>query len=132
MGTLDDLKAELLAGHPVTGAYSLDNEVAAGQINALNRTRNVSSLSGDRVFQATDTQEFGGLTEQKRLLWLSFCGRESIDPFGSANVAFVQFIFGAGATLSALTAMRTEVVSRAQELGFGRVFPGTVEQARAL
>ncbi len=31
------LKAELLAGHPDTGAYNADNQLAADEINAVNR-----------------------------------------------------------------------------------------------
>lgn len=35
-GRIDIIRAELLAGHPVTGAYSADAETAAAQMNALN------------------------------------------------------------------------------------------------
>lgn len=31
------LQAELLAGHPVTGAYNIDDQLAANELNALNR-----------------------------------------------------------------------------------------------
>jgi len=127
------LKAELLSGHPVTGAYDADNAIAADQLNAVNRSRNLSSLDGDQIFAATDATEFGGLTDVKKQLWLAFCGRQTIDPFGTANVAFVNWIFGTGATtVSALASLRTEGISRATELGFGNVRPGTVEQARAI
>ena len=37
------LAAELTAGHPGTGAYDADLSVAAGQLNAVNRTRNKDS-----------------------------------------------------------------------------------------
>lgn len=128
------LRAELDAGHPDTGPYSADNQIAADQLNAENRSLQLRVLSGDEIFAATDNTEFAGLTESKQQLWLSFCSRQTIDPFGTANVAFVQWIFGGGsATVSALTGLRTKPISRAVELGIARkVRPGTVGQARAL
>ena len=126
------LKAELLAGHPDTGAYDADAATAATQLNAVNRTRNLTSLTGDVMFGATDDTEFAGLTDLKKQLWVSFCGRDSIDPFGSANVAFVTWIFGGGSgTITTLATLRKEDLSRAAELGFGFIYPGHVQDARA-
>ncbi len=133
MTNLDLLRAELDSGHPGTGAYSSDAQVAADQMNAVNRTRNKSLVSGDEAFSATEAAGFLGLTDAKRQLWLAFCGRDQIDPFASANVDFVKFIFGdPSPTLTALSAIRTEAVSRAQELNFHNVRPGTIDAARAL
>jgi len=127
------LKAELTAGHPVTGAYSANDATAATEINVVKRTRNVNKLTGDQMFAATDGVQFTGLTEEQRGLWLSFCGRESIDPFGNANVNFVTWIFGAGtATITALVALRKEDVSRAQELSLGIVNEGHITEARRI
>jgi hypothetical protein len=133
MADLDALKAELLAGHPVTGAYDANNSTAAAQLNAVNRERNLSSITGDQIFEATDTTQFAALTDTERNQWLAFCGRSELDPFGSANVAFVTFIFGGGsATLTNLAALRKESVSRADELNLGRIGAGIVGEARAL
>lgn len=129
---LSILKAELLAGHPGTGAYNADSLIAANQINAVNRTIPVASMSGDEVFAATDGPQFVALSAAKQANWLAFCGRESINPFGTANVAFVTWVFGAGtATVTALQAARSEAGSRARELGLPMVYPGHIEQARA-
>lgn len=126
------LKAELLAGHPVTGAYDADDTVAAGQLNALNRTRVRGSMSGDDLFQQTDSTEFAALTDAKKQLWLAFCGRDSVNPSG-ANVVFVQWVFGGGsATVTALNAARQEAISRATELGLPVIREGHVQQARAM
>jgi len=128
---LETLKAELTAGHPVTGAYDADAATAAAQLNAVNRTKNLSSLSGDAMFGATDSASFASLSDIKKQLWVSFCGRDSIDPFGASNVNFVTWIFGAGTdTLTNLAALRKEDVSRSEELGFGTVRPGTINEAR--
>ena len=124
------LKAELTAGHPGTGAYDADAAIAAGELNAVNRTKIKSSLSGNDLFTATDATEFAALTDVKKQLWVSWCNSDR-DPSDAANVAFVNFIFEpASTTLSNLAAIRSEDVSRAVELGLGFVYPGHVENAR--
>lgn len=125
------LIAELVAGHPGSGAYNADDELAAGELNVVNRTRNKTSLTGDEMFGATDGTEYTGLTDHQQIQWLSMCGRASVDPFQSANVALVVEIFGGGsATVTALNLLRVEAVSRAVELGLGFVSPGHVTEAR--
>ena len=59
------LKAELDAGHPDTGAYSVDAATAAAELNAVDRTLPRSSMNGDEIFAATDNAEFVGLTDHK-------------------------------------------------------------------
>lgn len=126
------LAAELTAGHPDTGAYNADDATAAGQLNAVNRTKIKASMSGDEIFGATDGTEFGALTDLKKQIWMSFCGRETVDPQGSANVALVNWVYGAGSdTLTALAAARSDNVSRAVELGLGVIKEGNVSEARA-
>lgn len=132
------LKAELLAGHPVTGAYDADNQVAADQLNAVNRTRNRTSMSGDEIFNAAVPSEYAALdngsgnTPDQQGLFMSFCGRTEVDPFASNNVQFITNMFGAGSgTVTALQAARVESVSRAQELGLEGVHGGHVRTARA-
>lgn len=133
------LKAELLAGHPVTGAYDADDQIAADQLNAVNRQRNRTAMTGDEVFQATNQAEFEALdkgqgnTSDDYGHWLIFCARNELDPFGSSNVNFVTDMFGAGSTtLANLNTLRREDVSRAVELEFGTVNAGNVATARAL
>lgn len=127
------LKTELLSGHPITGAYNSNSVIAATQINDKNVTSNKLSISGDDIFNATVNTEFIALTSEKKTLWLSFCGRSIINPFNSANVAFVTWIFGGGsATVAALAGVRTETISRAVALGFGTVLAGDIEYARSI
>ena len=125
------LKAELAAGHPDTGAYTTGvPETAAAELNAVNRTKNKASLSGDDMFAATDATEWAALSDHQQNLWVSFTSKDAIDPFGASNVAFVTNLFGAGSTtLTALAALRKDDVSRAVELGFGQVKPGHVIEA---
>ena len=126
------LKAELDSGHPDTGAYSANAETAAAELNFPNRTKNKTSLTGDEMFDATVVADWALLTDHQQQLWISFTSKDSINPFGVANVAFVTNLFGAGSdTLTALAALRKEDVSRAVELGLGAVKAGEVIEARS-
>lgn len=128
-----------LTNDPLSRGYAgMTDAEAADDLNTEYRTRNRASMSGDEVFGATDPAEFNALdtgsgnTPDVQGHWIAFCGRDNIDPFGSANVAFVQSVFGAGSTtVSNLAALRTETVSRAVELGLGAVTAGDVIKARA-
>jgi hypothetical protein len=124
------LSAELIAGHPDTGAYDADAVIAAGQLNVVNRIKLKTSLSGNDLFTSTDETEFSELTDSKKQMWISWCSVDR-DPMNSANIAFVNFIFESGSqTMANLNAIRTEDVSRAVELGLGFVSPGNIENAR--
>lgn len=134
MSRIDDIKTEIDTD-PLSRGYSgmSDEAVAASMNDTIDRSRNLSSLTGDQIFDATDSTEFAALTDHKQGLWLSFCGRDTIDPFGSSNVAFVQWVFGGGSTTaSSLGSLRTESVSRATELGLGVVRVNNVTEARAI
>jgi len=124
------LKAELVAGHPVTGAYSADNAAAAGQLNVVNRTRPKATMTGSEILQAINKTEFTALTAaNKQLVWdLLHLG--TLNPFGVEAALFVDAFGGGSATIAALAAARVDAVSRAEELGLGLVYPGDVENAR--
>ncbi len=102
--------------------------------------KNKDSMTGDEIFQATDAAQWDGLTDSQKNQWLAFCGRDSIDPFGAANVALVTAIFGGGsATVTALQALRQETVTRFEKDGpftlngqsIGVLTLGVIEAARA-
>ena len=127
------LAAELLSEHPVSGAYKADAQLAANQINALDVPRVKASMSGSEMFLNTDAGEFAVLTTAKKSEWLSFCGIGGHDPANNGVAhQFVDYIFGAGATLIALAAARMETVSQGQAIGVGKVNAGHVIDARAI
>ena len=115
------LKPEL-QNDPLSRGYSVMTDAqVADDLNTKYRTGNVTSFSGDFMFTKTDPTEFGGLSEHKRILWISFCGKD-VDPWATANEEFVKWIFGSTAqTVINLGAARTQSISRAQELGLGLV-----------
>lgn len=124
------LKAELAVGHPGTGDYDADDAIAAGQLNAVNRTRDKTSLTGSEVLNAIDKTEYLALTDpMKQLVW-NVLHIGEINPFGVEAALFVEAFGQTSATIAALQTKRVEAVSRAEELGLGFVFPGDVENAR--
>lgn len=125
--------ASEISTDPLTRGYSgMTAHQIHADLNTMYRDLNVSSFTGDEVFAVTDPTQFAGLSDANKQMWLAFCGRASIDPFGSANVAFTQYIFGAGtATVTALAAARTisNGQSRAQELGLSSATVADVQEA---
>ncbi len=65
MGQKEILTAELLAGHPVTGAYSSNDVIATDELNVENRNLPKAKLTGDEIFAATDNAEFLGLSYEE-------------------------------------------------------------------
>lgn len=148
----DTLKDELANdelgwGYNVPGIFNpgpgpMTDQEVADVLNTVHpapdtRTRNRTSMTGDEIAQAADPTEFNGLddgsvnnTPDAKGHWLALCGRETIDPFATANVQLVISIFGnPSVTLTNLNAARVESITRAQELGV-RVGPGLVAEAR--
>lgn len=125
--------ADEITNDPLSRGYSTMTTVqVANDLNNQYRSRNIERLSGDAVFQSTAAAEFVALTAHKQALWISFCSRQSIDAFASANVAFVTFVFGAqSVTANNLADLRIKAVSRADELGLGFVLEEDVAAARA-
>lgn len=133
MSFLQDLRAEIDTDPLSRGYAAMQNDAIAADLNTAYRTANVTSLTGDQLFTSTDGAEFAALTDHKRELWVSWTSKVSVDPWDAANVAFVTWIFGAGAgTLSNLNALRTKNISRATELGWGAINESNVYGARAL
>ena len=133
MSNIDIIKTEIDVDPLARGYAGMTDEQVAVDMNTVYRDSDLASISGDAAFAATDSSEFSGLTDHKQAIWLAFCGRENINPFGASNVALVQWVFGAGsATIAALSALRTQTVSRGEELEVGTVRTGDVAQARLL
>ena len=133
----DLLKPEVL-GDPLGRGYgAMTDAEASTRINLVDRPRNRTSMSGDEVFQSLESQAiWDGLTTDQRDNFLSFCARDTIDPFGAANVALILSIFGGGsATVANLQSARVELVSRPVELNMlgasAEVGPSHIAIARA-
>ncbi len=126
------LKAELLSGHPDTGAYDVDDTIAASQLNAVNRTRNVASVTGQDLFEATTETDRNALTAADTTLFLGIIGMGEILVNGTNTKAALLSMFGPLTdTRANLAALQKEGISRAVEIELGVVKAGHVQQARA-
>jgi len=129
------LKNELAATHPITGAYNADDQLAADQLNEKNITRVRLSMSGAEVLLATDVAEYTALaTPDLKDQWLSFTSHDHINPEigGIAQQIVVDIFGGASVTVANLASLRDETISRAEELGLGKIIIGDVQNARAI
>lgn len=153
MANLQKLRAELDAGHPVTGAYSDDPQIASDQINALNRSRinpvgsaellawSGQSSVGDRP-RIIKIDE-GKSNANENCVALCITADEMIKRDNTTldlNLpdrvqmfdALVAFGVLSESDKSSVYEIATEAISRAVELSLGVVRAGTVEQARNL
>lgn len=127
-----DLASELVVGHPVTGAYDADNQLAADQLNAINRTRNRSTATGKEVKDKIQTVDWDSRTDAQKSTLLSLFARDDLDPFGIDAHIFQEAMAGAaGTSVADLNAWRVEDISRATELGFPFVTAADVDAARS-
>lgn len=127
-----DLASELVVGHPVTGAYDADNQLAADQLNAINRTRNRTSATGKEIKDRIQTVDWDSRTDAQKSTLLSLFARDDLDPFGIDAHIFQEAMTGhTGTTVADLNAWRVEDISRATELGFPFVTAADVTAARS-
>lgn len=129
-----DLTAELLAGHPVTGPYNVDNQLAADELNALNRTVTVTHLTASELFEAIEDTDWDARTADQRekiKTILSLGDRINIAPGTKARTMMAAALSGATTSLANLGALESPVASRAAELGFPTVTSADVAAARA-
>ena len=153
MANLQVLKAELDAGHPVTGAYSANSEAAAEEINALNRTRinaigsaellawSGQASSGDRPRIIKIEEGKANADEQCAALCITaeqmiMRDNTSLDLNLPDRVAMLNALVAYGvlsaADKASIDALAEKSISRADELSLGSVRAGTIEQARSL
>ncbi len=127
------LKTKLAAGHPITGAYSSSNATAATEMNAVNVTVTVSTVTGSQILNATDTAEFSALSSGDKSAWRELCAIDDIDTASGVAKHMESEIFGAGTTTrSNLQALRKRVTSEGEKEGFGTVREGDISYARRL
>lgn len=153
MGKLQQLKQELDAGHPVTGEYSSNSQVAADQINATNRIKtepigsaellawSAKNSDNDRP-RITKIQEGKG-NASEICAALCFAAEQmimrdntSLDLSLPDRVEMLGGLVGFGILSAADKASLEELsqtsISRSDELNLGVVKTGTIEQARSL
>lgn len=125
--------SEELANDPLTRGYAgMTDQQAVDSLNTADRSRAVATVSGAAIFNATDDAEYTALTDAQQASWDRLCAIETVDISSGVAKAREAELFGASTTTRAnLTALKTESISRGEELGIGLVTLGMVQAARA-
>jgi hypothetical protein len=126
----DVLKTEVATDPLGRGYAGMTDEQVAVDLNTVYRERNKGILTGTQVLNAINKTEFLALspTKQERIWNVLHLGE--INPFGIEAAIFVDEFGGGSTTITTLQALRKESVSRATELGLGKVRVGYVTEAR--
>ena len=126
------LKAEIETDPLSEGYASMTDEQICASLNAETRSAHVAILTPTEIINAIVYSEWTAKTAaQQQVIW-NLLGMGQINPWGIEASIFTT-VFGAGsATIAALAALRVKKISRAEELGIGRVEVGHLIDARAL
>ena len=120
-----------IQGDPLGIGYaSMTNEEVSDSLNALNRSRNRTSISGREFTDEIIGTEYIALSDSKKGQFLSLVSGDALDPFGFAMDVLVDIFGSSSATVIRLRAFRVETISRAAELGIRDVRAGVVGGAR--
>jgi hypothetical protein len=127
------LAAELTDDPLARGYAGMDDDQAAADLNTAYRTRTRAYVYGWEIFNATDSAEYGALTDAQKSSWDALCAIFQIDTASGVAKSREAELFGAGTTTrSNLQALRIEDISRATELGLPWIRTGDVTYARSL
>jgi len=119
-----------ITSDPLGRGYSTMSDLeAANDLNTIYQEINRTSMTGSELLSHADAGEYSALIDSKKDNWLSLCGVDSINPFGSAVQVVIDIWGGGSITIANLQAARVETISRAQELGI-TVNEGDVNHAR--
>lgn len=113
-----------LAANPTT-YDSLSNADTAVAIRSVTKEVNRTSISGSELLGLAVSSEYASLTDIQRDNWLSLCGVDSINPFGSASNLVQNIWQGNPLTIAALVSARTETT-----YPFANVKEGHIIEAR--
>jgi len=131
------LRAELDAGHPVSGVYNVDDQLAADQMNVVDVVTDQEFIPSATIFDAilNNKAEWEALVADDRQ-WvrdiLTINSEEGV-PTLAGTPSRTQLIAILGTNTKAEIALAIpHTISRATELSFGKIIIGDVQNARAI
>jgi hypothetical protein len=127
----DPLRDEII-NDPLGRGYSgmTDDQIVAS-LNTVDRPRQRDSVPTPEIFEAIVASEYDSLSAAAKARVNILLGLPHVDPNGDNTVATLMAFPAGSATRAALMALREQNISRAQELGLGRIKPGYVAAARS-
>ena len=134
MSKLDLLKTELTDDPLARGYSGMTEQAAADNLNTENRSRAIDVVTPSQLHKELDATEFAALAQADKddlLTMLSLSDGQIIvsDP-SFARTRLLAMFAGGSTTRSNLIAAFASDISRGEEIGFGLVRPGDVEEAR--
>ena len=114
------------------GYAAMDEQEQAVDLNTVYRTLTRDTLSSAEIYERIDVAEFQGKSPEQKVYVRDILGLGEGIAVGLNSKArtVLLAIFGAGsATIAALAAALEVAVSRAVELGLGRVYPRDITTA---
>ena len=111
-----------IANDPLGRGYAaMTDQQLLDSLNAKNRSRNRTSMTGREVATEVVNSEYDALPDAKKQQLLELHRSEDLDPFGfAANI--IKNVFGVGSTtVTNLVAARVENISRGVEIRWGEV-----------
>ncbi len=126
-----DLATELADDDLTRGYAAMTPEQAAADLNTKYRARNRASMTASEVLNSVDAGEYALLSADKNAALWDLLAIGDLNPFG-IEATLMADIFDAGPnTIAALQAARVEPISRAEELGLGKVSASQIATIRA-
>lgn len=128
------LKSEITNDPAALGYSEASDQQIADLLNArtTNRTTERSIVPSHEILEATVPSEWSALTAAEKQRYQTITGAGQVNLSGPNTRLMLGAMFGAGTqTRANMIALQTIVVSRAEELGLGKVEPGHIQKARA-
>ena len=126
---IDILKAELFGDNAATYAPLTDAEVVI-LLNTENILTNKTSMTRQEVLEEIEPAALATLSGDNAVKVFGILS-DTINPFGNAAQVFIDAFGAQSQTITNLAAARKHNISKAQELGIGRIREGHVQEARA-
>lgn len=126
---IQTIKSEL-TDDPLSKDYSgMSDKEFSNSLNKIDRSINRNTLSPGKAQAAVILSEYNNLTQVQRDLWQAILS-DSIDINNENIQTQISNIWADGITRNNLDNLKTIQVSRATELGIGKVKIGDVQQGR--
>jgi len=111
-----------IAGDPLGRGYSAMNDVQLlSSLNAADRSRNRTSMTGREVKSQVDSTEYNALSDAKKQQMIELMKRDDLDLFGLDKEIMIDIFGGASTTGTSLVTARVESITRGVEIGWGVV-----------
>lgn len=129
--SLDALRTEITTDPLGRGYSSMTAKEVRASLLANDRPRDIESVTGQEIFEAVLPAHYAALSAEYKQLFGVIVGMGTIKVGGANTRAALTAMFtGATATLQALAALQTELVSRVVELGLQPPALSDIEKVR--